>query len=117
MGNDENPLHIVDMTEEIDEVTVPSNLESDATDALANTDLDGVLDDVYTLHPASTENHLSPPQLLPKTAAKQQKHSQRPFGSASEYLRIKREQNEAQRAQAQRLSIRQLSAFLGRKME
>ena len=42
--------------------------------------------------------------------------SRRPFGSATEYLRVKREENLASRRQANRLSIRQLSSFLGHTM-
>ena len=80
------------------------------------TSLDGSLED----NPAVDDSdiHQTSPSIdFPPTLAVVQRQRLCPFGTASEYLRIKREQNEARRAQAQRLSIRQLSAFLGKKMQ
>jgi hypothetical protein len=108
LGDDENPLHVV--SEDEDE-SVPSSFPEQADASATDISLDfsdsPIIPD-SDLHQASTDT--PPHATIPRPRA-------RPFGSAVEYLRIKREQKEAQRAQAQRLSIRQLSAFIGKKMQ
>jgi hypothetical protein len=115
IGGDENPLHIVDDDE--DDSALLSPLErADAAVEEFTASLDVSLEDSPTVDD-SDRYQTSPTVDVPPTLAAVQRQRLRPFGTASEYLRIKREHNEAQRAQAQRLSIRQLSAFLGKKMQ
>eukprot|EP01043_Picozoa_sp_COSAG02_P085681 COSAG02_NODE_23283_length_723_cov_1.623397_2_plen_130_part_00 len=112
LGDDENPLHIVN--EDEDDSAWPSSQEqggaaaTDFSDSLQFSVDENIIILDSDLHQPSTDTH-------PHATIQQQRT--RPFGSAAEYLQIKRAQKEAQRAQAQRLSIRQLSAFLGKKMQ
>jgi hypothetical protein len=112
LGDDENPLHIVSEDED-DSAWTSSQEQADA----GTTDFSNSLDFSVEEKTILPDSDLHQPLTDTHPHATTQQQRTRPFGSAAEYLRIKREQKEAQRAQAQRLSIRQLSAFLGKKMQ
>ena len=112
LGDDENPLQIVDEDEDDSAPTsYQEQADASAIDLSTSPDFnveDKVLSPNSDLHQTATDT---------PSHARDQQPKPRPFGSAAEYLRIKREQKQAQRAQAQQLSIRQLSALLGKKMQ